>query len=126
MKLSEKRHHFLWMLNDMLNYIRPVIEQNGIIIYIKELYRDPKLQHRYYDEGKSNTMQGKHPLGLAVDIVLIKDNSFVEKSPIYDMMGEWWKDNGGRWGGDWKDPYDPYHFEFSLKRWKLWKEDSEK
>jgi hypothetical protein len=33
--------------------------------------------------------------------------------PRYTTLGQYWESLGGVWGGRWKDPFDPYHFEWS-------------
>ena len=123
MKLSEKRHDFLWMRVEMLAWARPMIESNNMIIYEKELYRTPEKQLEYFKADKSSTLHSKHLIGLAVDIVLIKGGKFLVNAPLYRIMGQWWIDHGGRWGGEFKKPYDPYHFEYNEKRRKIYLEE---
>ena len=122
MTLSDKRNDFLWMIVEMLNWVRPVLEQNNTTIYVNYWNRTVEEQERLVAEGLSSTMKSKHLDKLAVDFILIRGGKFIQKGPIYDMMGRWWQDHGGRWGGEWKRPYDPYHFEYNVKRRNAWRQ----
>jgi hypothetical protein len=83
-----------------------------------EAYRTHAKQMEYYSMGKkfTNSLGGKskHQYGLAVDLVPI-----VKGEPEWDNKTLWLKIGlegeklGLRWGGRWKKPYDPCHFEWS-------------
>ena len=75
------------------------------------------------DEGFSWTLNSKHLSGLAVDFMIIEKGQTVFESAIYGMMGTYWEDMGGIWGGNWKKR-DVFHFEYNLKkRQELLKKD---
>ena len=118
MKLSEKQADFLWMVNDLLTWIRPVIETNNVLLKVIEWNRRMETQRQYVAEGLSRTLQSKHLISLAVDFGIIKNGKFLRESSIYTMMGEQWRNIGGRWGGEFQNLIDPYHFEYNEKRRK--------
>lgn len=61
----------------------------------------------------SKTLNSKHLERLAVDFNFFVDGKLVHKHELIDAVGEFWKqlDPNNVWGGDWKVPNDPYHFE---------------
>jgi hypothetical protein len=90
----------------------------GITLEVVEAYRTHAKQMEYFSMGKkfTNSLGGKskHQYGLAVDLVPI-----VKGKPVWDNKTLWLKIGiegeklGLRWGGRWKKPYDPCHFEWS-------------
>jgi hypothetical protein len=112
-------------LNSLHPYFRDQIielirqcKAKGIELAIVEAYRTPSKQNEYRSMGKKYTRSSggfsKHQYGLAIDVV-----------PIVDSVAEWhnaalWKKVGTvgerlglRWGGRWRHPYDPGHFEWT-------------
>jgi hypothetical protein len=90
----------------------------GIKLAIVETYRTHAKQREYKTMGRSYTTskagQSKHQYGLAVDVVPI-----VNSKPVWNNTLLWKKIGivgerlGLHWGGRWKDPYDPGHFEWT-------------
>ncbi|HEY5825304.1 MAG TPA: M15 family metallopeptidase [Cyclobacteriaceae bacterium] len=112
-------------LNSLHPYFRDQIielirqcKAKGIELAVVEAYRTPSKQNEYRSMGKKYTRSSggfsKHQYGLAIDVV-----------PIVDSVAEWhnvalWKKVGTvgerlglRWGGRWRHPYDPGHFEWT-------------
>ena len=97
----------------------------GIKVIVFTLYRSPEDQAKEYASGRSRTLNGYHPLWLAVDLVLwddknqdavvSKDEIRWKQDPRYLKLGAYWESLGGTWGGRWKDPCDVYHFEWLNK-----------
>ncbi len=95
-----------------------ICREKGIELAVVETYRTVAKQNEYKQLGKIYTRssggRSRHQYGLAVDVV-----------PIVDSVAEWhnealWKKVGVvgeklglRWGGRWRHPYDPGHFEWS-------------
>lgn len=95
-----------------------VCHSKGIELAVVETYRTVAKQNEYRKLGKIYTRssggRSKHQYGLAIDIV-----------PMIDSVAQWdnialWKKVGVvgeklglRWGGRWRHPYDPGHFEWS-------------
>jgi hypothetical protein len=90
----------------------------GIELAVVETYRTVAKQNEYRQFGKIYTRssggRSRHQYGLAVDVV-----------PVIDCIPSWhneqvWRKVGAigeklglRWGGRWRHPYDPGHFEWS-------------
>jgi len=95
----------------------------GIPVIVFTFYRSPKDQWNEFNAGRSRTTEGLHPRWLAIDLALWEDmdkDGTVDKDeirwkmdPRYTILGQYWEFLGGVWGGRWKDPFDPYHFEYS-------------
>jgi len=57
-----------------------------------------------------------HQLDRARDIVIVDEdgdpvNDYGDH-PNYAVLGKFWEDIGGRWGGNFKGFYDVFHFEY--------------
>lgn len=93
-------------------------KKKGIELAVVEAYRTHAKQNEYKSMGKKYTRSAgghsRHQYGLAVDVV-----------PVVDSVAQWnnhalWKKIGLvgerlglRWGGRWRHPYDPGHFEWT-------------
>lgn len=103
---------------DKIVQLISICESNGITLAIVETYRTHAKQNEYKAMGRKYTRSGgghsKHQYGLAIDVV-----------PLVDSVAQWddyrlWKKIGMvgeqlglRWGGRWRNPYDPGHFEWT-------------
>jgi hypothetical protein len=90
----------------------------GIDLVIVETYRTHAKQHEYKTMGKKYTSSGagqsKHQYGLAVDVVPIVDSLAVwNNTMLWRKIGAVGEKLGLRWGGRWRKPYDPGHFEWT-------------
>lgn len=52
-----------------------------------------------------------HTRGLAADIYFIRNGKIVDFNADYTALGELAEGLGLTWGGRWKKPFDPGHFE---------------
>jgi hypothetical protein len=112
-------------VNALHPYFRDRIRQliadckaKGIELAIVESFRTHAKQNEYRGMGKAYTNstggKSKHQYGLAVDVVPMVNNK-----PVWDNRALWLKVGatgeklGLRWGGRWKSPYDPAHFEWA-------------
>ncbi len=91
---------------------------NGIELAVVESYRTHAKQHEYKTMGKKYTSSGagrsKHQYGLAIDIVPIVDSVAVwDNVLLWKKVGTTGEKLGLRWGGRWRKPYDPGHFEWT-------------
>lgn len=94
----------------------------GVDFIIFTFYRSSEEQLAEFNAGRSRTKEGLHPKWLAVDLALWGDvdkDGVVDRAelhwdfrPAYTTLGQYWESLGGVWGGRWKDPCDPYHFEW--------------
>jgi hypothetical protein len=90
----------------------------GIELAIVETYRTHAKQREYKTMGKKYTAsragQSKHQYGLAVDVVPIVNSVAVwDNANLWRKIGVAGEKLGLRWGGRWRDPYDPGHFEWT-------------
>ena len=54
---------------------------------------------------------GKHPLGLAIDLNIFKDGKYLTKTSDHKPLGIAWRALGGIWGGDFTNK-DGNHYEW--------------
>jgi hypothetical protein len=90
----------------------------GITLAVVESYRTHAKQNEYKTMGKKYTRSGggksKHQYGLAVDLVPMVDSVAVwDNIALWKKIGVTGEKLGLRWGGRWKKPYDPGHFEWT-------------
>ena len=91
---------------------------NGIELAVVESYRTLAKQHEYKSMGKKYTSSGagrsKHQYGLAIDVVPMVDSIAVwDNVALWRKVGTVGEKLGLRWGGRWRKPYDPGHFEWT-------------
>lgn len=95
-----------------------ICKRKGIELAIVETYRTHAKQHEYKTMGKKYTSSGagrsKHQYGLAVDVVPIVDAVAVwDNVALWRRIGLIGEKLGLQWGGRWRRPYDPGHFEWT-------------
>ncbi len=103
---------------DKISTLISLCKKNGIELAIVESYRTHTKQNEYKTMGKKYTRSvgghSKHQYGLAVDVVPV-----IDSVPQWDNIKLWRKVGalgeqlGLRWGGRWRNPYDPGHFEWT-------------
>jgi peptidoglycan L-alanyl-D-glutamate endopeptidase CwlK len=118
----------LSMINDLdalhpffRDKIRALIAEckaKGINLAVVETYRTHAKQNEYRFMGRKYTNstggKSKHQYGLAVDLVPIVDSAAVwDNIVLWRKIGVVGEKLGLRWGGRWKKPYDPGHFEWT-------------
>lgn len=104
--LTQRRINFTKDMIKLLNYALGL----GIEFYVKEVERNPEYQEWLIQHGFSKAKNPKHPIGLAVDIAIIKNGKFSTDIEDYRPLGEFWQSLGHVWGGSWKWK-DVFHFE---------------
>jgi len=95
-----------------------ICKNKGIELAIVETYRTHAKQHEYKTMGKKYTSSGagrsKHQYGLAIDVVPIVDSVAVwDNAALWRKIGVAGEKLGLHWGGRWRKPYDPGHFEWT-------------
>jgi peptidoglycan L-alanyl-D-glutamate endopeptidase CwlK len=93
-------------------------KKKGIELSVVETYRTKAKQAEYFGMGRKYTRspggRSKHQYGLACDVVPMTNGM-----PQWDDKALWRKIGmegerlGLRWGGRWRRPYDPAHFEWT-------------
>lgn len=118
----------LTMINDLQAlhpYFRQKVTQlietcraRGIELAVVETFRTKAKQNEYRAMGKKYTRSAggssKHQYGLAVDVVPMVDSVAVwDNLALWKKVGAAGEKLGLRWGGRWRHPFDPGHFEWT-------------
>jgi peptidoglycan L-alanyl-D-glutamate endopeptidase CwlK len=95
-----------------------ICRSKGIELAVVETYRTVAKQNEYKQLGKIYTRssggRSRHQYGLAVDVVPIVDSiASWHNEALWKKVGVVGEKLGLRWGGRWRHPYDPGHFEWS-------------
>lgn len=103
---------------DKINTLIVNCKAKGIELAVVESFRTHAKQSEYYSMGKKYTRsaggKSKHQYGLAVDVVpMINGEPQWDNTKLWVKVGVEGEKLGLRWGGRWKSPYDPAHFEWS-------------
>jgi hypothetical protein len=112
-------------LHSLHPYFRDKVQQlirnckaKGIELAVVESFRTHAKQSEYYTMGRKYTRsaggKSKHQYGLAVDLVPVIDSvAMWDNIALWRKVGIEGEKLGLRWGGRWRSPYDPAHFEWS-------------
>jgi hypothetical protein len=103
---------------DRISELVEVCKKQGIELAVVESYRTHAKQAEYFGMGRKYTRSkggnSKHQYGLAVDLVPVIDGKAIwENHNLWKTIGVNGERLGLRWGGRWRAPYDPAHFEWS-------------
>ncbi|HEY9049228.1 MAG TPA: M15 family metallopeptidase [Ohtaekwangia sp.] len=103
---------------DQIKTLIAACKAKGIDLAVVESYRTHAKQNEYKTMGRKYTSSGagrsKHQYGLAVDLVPIVDSVAVwDDTALWKKIGVEGEKLGLRWGGRWRTPYDPGHFEWT-------------
>jgi hypothetical protein len=103
---------------DRITALVAACKTKGIELAVVESYRTHAKQHEYKGMGKGYTNSGagksKHQYGLAVDVVpMVKGVAVWNNTALWKKVGVAGEKLGLRWGGRWRRPYDPGHFEWT-------------
>ncbi len=90
----------------------------GITVAVVETFRTHAKQNEYKTMGGKYTNsaggRSKHQYGLAIDIVpMVNGKPQWDNQALWRRVGVIGENLGLRWGGRWKRPYDPAHFEWT-------------
>jgi hypothetical protein len=93
-------------------------KSKGIELAIVETYRTHAKQNEYRSMGRKYTNstggKSKHQYGLAVDVVpIVNGVAMWDNALLWKKIGLMGEKMGLRWGGRWRKPYDPGHFEWT-------------
>lgn len=106
--LLERRADFFYDLAKLIIYMKSLGYEFAPVDY----FRDQETQRKLLEAGKTFTADSKHLVGLAIDLVYVKEGfPMWERCRAYEEAGKYWKALGHTWGGDWKTLNDIYHFE---------------
>ena len=115
MTLSDRQANFLQDVAKFLLWC----ECQGYKITAGELLRTEYQQKEYVRTGLSKVDHSKHEDKLAIDLNFFFDDVYMfdlsdnTLKTVMRKIGDKWKSMraGNRWGGDFKSPFDPGHFE---------------
>lgn len=93
---------------------------NGVNLRVTSAFRSYRMQRELYAQGR--TKPGKvvtrakpgqswHNFGLAFDVVEIRGGRAMWENSKWPEIGQWGKELGLEWGGDWKSFKDRPHFQ---------------
>jgi len=89
MSLRKQQNRFVKAVGMLINYAYSL----GYELTFGDTYPG-KFKH------KKNSF---HEKGLAIDLNLFKNGTYLTKSEDHKPLGEYWKLLEGTWGGDWND-----------------------
>lgn len=103
---------------DRISELMEACKAQGIELAVVESFRTHAKQAEYFGMGRKYTRSkggsSKHQYGLAVDVVPVVDGNAVwDNTMLWKKIGVMGERLGLRWGGRWRAPYDPAHFEWS-------------
>ena len=113
-----KREELVFMLGRLITFA----ELNEIRFILTSFDRTLEQQMEMYERGVSKcdgvSNVSRHQVWRAFDIAVLEHDGVVKYKDIpeatlaqYKRLGRYWKSLGGTWGGDWKSPWDIFHFE---------------
>jgi uncharacterized protein YcbK (DUF882 family) len=97
--------------------VRRALELSSVDFGITEGLRTHDRQKQLFAEGKSQTMNSRHLIGEAVDVVAYVGGTVSWEFPLYRKIAEAFKQASQElntpieWGGDWKNLIDGPHFQ---------------
>ena len=109
--LLHKRQYFATLIPRLIN---KAIEL-GFDVAVGEVQRG-KEQAAHNATIKLGSKRSLHIDGLAIDLMLYKDDTWLTNSDDYRPLGEWWEKQSSLpeiecvWGGRFKEPVDGNHF----------------
>lgn len=92
-------------------YLVNAFRQAGVPVIITSARRSYAEQLRHYFAGRSRTLTSRHLSGRAFDVDVAGWNRADIPASFWGVIGPYGEALGLKWGGRWKDPYDPGHFE---------------
>lgn len=98
MTLSEKQQRFAHMVGELIHKA----ESLGYGITFGEAWRSPEEADRLAKAGKG-IKRSLHCDRLAIDINLFKNGQYLSDTQDHLLLGIWWEEQGGSWGGRFVD-----------------------
>ena len=100
MKLSEKQRAFAKMVPRLIDKAYEL----GYEVTGGDWYRDARCPY--------GSKASKHKTRQAIDLNLFLNGKYLRKTEDHRALGEWWKERGGVWGGDFSNA-DGNHYQGS-------------
>lgn len=103
--LRQKQSRFAVMVAQLIQRATAM----GYEVTLGDAYRDPRLHGAMGEKKGYGAANSFHKQRLAIDLNLFKDGKYLDGVEGHRQLGEWWKQQGGTWGGDFKS-VDPNHY----------------
>jgi hypothetical protein len=114
MGLVEKQAEFL----DHVTKLLAKANKLGFVVTGGELHRTVEQQKLYIEQGRSQTMNSKHLMRLAIDLNFFKKKTDGGLELTYKVeelkpIGDYWESlhPNNNWGGNWNSFKDTPHFQ---------------
>ncbi len=109
MTLRDDQNQFLSDVAKLIQYT----QSHGFTMSGGELFRTEDQQAICVKKGLSKTYKSKHLTRLAIDFNFFKDGKIIDDPKTLEPIGRYWESlsDVNVWGGRWKSPEDPYHFQ---------------
>jgi len=116
MTLTDRQCAHTQRMAELIIYARSA----GLSVKVTEWNRLFSTQQEYVAKGVSKTLNSMHLENCATDLYIIKDGKPTENPEDYRVLGVYFENRGGRWGGRFgvkpeeqatKIGWDPVHFE---------------
>lgn len=100
--------------------VAKIAKRLGLTVQISDGFRSREVQEAAYNNPKKKGYvaepgRSAHEAGMAVDIALWKGNKKISVANIPEIA-DYLRKKGFEWGGDWVDPYEPWHY--NIKNWR--------
>ncbi len=76
----------------------------GYEVTLGDAFRDHRLHGAMGEKKAYGSANSFHKQRLAIDLNLFRGGVYLDSTAGHQELGEWWKKQGGTWGGDFKDP----------------------
>lgn len=97
--LGVKQRRFARMVAALINKAYEM----GYEVTLGDAYRDARVHGVMGEKKGYGAGRSAHKQRLAVDLNLFKDGKYLDRSEDHRQLGEWWEQQGGVWGGRFRD-----------------------
>ena len=120
---ARSRQRLKGVHEDLVKVVERAIEITTVDFTVLEGLRDPARQKALYEAGASQTLNGRHITGHAVDLGAWIEDEVRWDWPLYHKIAKAMKEAAKElnvailWGGDWKGFPDGPHFELDRRKY---------
>lgn len=122
-ELRFRQNRFCTHISWLISFIQT--PESGLTISFGRAYDLPEVQPILVAKGLSSTLDSMHPKRLAIDLNFFKGDYRLFSDPLQkdkdfgavELAGEYFESlhPENTWGGRWKTPFDPFHFEHTFR-----------
>ena len=120
---ARSRQRLKGVHQDLVNVVERAIEITPVDFTVLEGLRTPERQKTLYEAGASQTLNGRHITGHAVDLGAWVEDEVRWDWPLYHKIAAAMKEAAKElnvaivWGGDWRTFKDGPHFELDRRKY---------